>query len=59
MEYNIFSRMGQTFGQAQSALLNDVNDDIKEGWKPIGGICLTQDIITKRCYASQAMIKEI
>jgi hypothetical protein len=58
MEYTIVT------DKSSNKLIELVNQYIKEGWKPIGGICVftTEAVINKRkakifsCY--QAMIKE-
>jgi hypothetical protein len=50
--------MGGTYAGAQLRLLEQVTAKIEEGWKPIGGVALAFDPVTKNCYASQAIIKE-
>lgn len=58
MKYDILSTMGHTYAGAQLRLLEQVTAKIEEGWKPIGGVALAFDPVTKNCYASQAIIKE-
>ncbi len=58
MKYDILSALGSTYAGAQLRLLAQVTDKIEKGWKPIGGIALAFDPVTKSCYASQAIIKE-
>lgn len=58
IEYTIIS------GQVPLDFINTINDLIKDGWQPIGGICMTQSppykdgnftVTETRCY--QAMVK--
>ena len=59
MRYQILSVDDQpSASEAGYALANSVNDSMKDGWKPQGGISLTYSSI-EECYsASQAMVKE-
>ena len=58
MEYCIVKGEGATLSSALSELTNEVNQKLKEGWGPQGGVTVVlTDTVYDWFYACQAMIK--
>jgi hypothetical protein len=62
MEYKILmERAGSAwktdFARAAEALSFKVNEAIRDGWEPKGGLCVGKTTATEVAYLMQAMIK--
>lgn len=58
MEYMLHVR-GLKEGESEKAFSSEINHLIEEGWRPLGGICVTpaHSILSYRWLFSQALVK--
>lgn len=56
IEYTIITSQAVYMSDALYILQRDVEEYIKEKWRPIGGVCMVTD--KDICYATQGMIRE-
>lgn len=57
MEYKIVVAVEKLPGYATSALEKMVQEKVRQGWKPVGGVSLMHVPSTGYYFASQAIIK--
>jgi len=58
MEYKVVSETNAYLGSALKAIEERVNELVKMGWKPLGGISIDKGDAYNSVRAVQAMIKE-
>lgn len=50
---------GTHFEKAAEELSDRVNEAIKEGWRPQGGLCVGESQVTREPYLMQAVVRGI
>lgn len=56
IEYTIIMSHAVHMSDALYNLQREIEDYIKEEWRPVGGVCIATD--KDICYATQSMIRE-